>query len=377
MLLNGLIVLAFVLCLLPVAMFLKNIKLFLPANCNSTLLQKGKQTPVSICIPARNESKSIGAAIKCLLDSQHDDFEVLVLDDHSDDDTPKIVTEWMNKSDRVKLLQSPPLPEGWNGKQHACWQLANSAQHDFLLFLDADVRLSDDALKRILAEQSSRDVSLLSGFPRQETGTFSEKLLIPMMHYVLLCYLPMDRMRASTDPGFAAGCGQLFLAKKADYFACGGHAAIKGSRHDGIKLPRVFRKAGLSTDLFDATDLAACRMYESFGQVQRGLLKNATEGIANVRLIVPFTILLLGGTILPIILLATGLMQAWSPLLLVFLGILSILSWTPRLVAASRFQQSILGAAFHPIAILWFVGLQWIALVREILGLKTRWRGRN
>ena len=377
MLLNGMIVVAFVLCLLPVAMFLKNIKLFLLASCDSTLLQKGKQTPVSICIPARNESKSIGAAIKCLLDSQHDDFEVLVLDDHSDDDTPKIVTEWMNKSERVKLLQSPPLPEGWNGKQHACWQLANSAQHDFLLFLDADVRLSNDALKRILAEQSSRDVSLLSGFPRQETGTFSEKLLIPMMHYVLLCYLPMDRMRASTDPGFAAGCGQLFLAKKADYFACGGHAAIKSSRHDGIKLPRAFRKAGLSTDLFDATDLAACRMYESFGQVQRGLLKNATEGIANARLIIPFTILLLGGTILPIILLVTGLLQAWSPLLMVFLGILLILTWIPRLVAASRFQQSILGAAFHPVAILWFVGLQWIALVREILGLKTRWRGRN
>lgn len=377
MLLNGMIVVAFVLCLLPVAMFLKNIKLFLHASCDSTLLQKGKQTPVSICIPARNESKSIGAAIKCLLDSQHDDFEVLVLDDHSDDDTPKIVTEWMNKSERVKLLQSPPLPEGWNGKQHACWQLANSAQHDFLLFLDADVRLSNDALKRILAEQSSRDVSLLSGFPRQETGTFSEKLLIPMMHYVLLCYLPMDRMRASTDPGFAAGCGQLFLAKKADYFACGGHAAIKSSRHDGIKLPRAFRKAGLSTDLFDATDLAACRMYESFGQVQRGLLKNATEGIANARLIIPFTILLLGGTILPIILLVTGLLQAWSPLLMVFLGILFVLTWIPRLVAASRFQQSILGAAFHPVAILWFVGLQWIALVREILGLKTRWRGRN
>lgn len=377
MLLNGLIVLAVILCLLPVAMSLKNIKLFLPANRESTLLQKGKKTPVSVCIPARNESKSIGAALKCLLASQHDVFEVLVLDDHSDDDTPKIVTEWMNKSDRVKLLQSPPLPEGWNGKQHACWQLANSARYDFLLFLDADVRLSDDALKRILAEQASRDVSLLSGFPRQETGTFSEKLLIPMMHYVLLCYLPMDRMRASTDPGFAAGCGQLFLAKKADYFACGGHAAIKGSRHDGIKLPRAFRNAGLSSDLFDATDLAACRMYESFGQVQRGLLKNATEGIANARLIAPFTILLLGGTILPIALLVTGLMQSWSPMLLIFLGILSLLSWIPRVVAALRFQQSILGAACHPIAILWFVGLQWIALIRERLGLKTRWRGRN
>jgi glycosyltransferase involved in cell wall biosynthesis len=377
LLLNGLIVLAVVLCVLPVAMFLKNMKLFLPANRESLQLQKARSTPISVCIPARNEAKSIGAALSSLLASEHDDYEVLVLDDHSDDDTPSIVSDWMKKSDRVKLLQSPPLPEGWNGKQHACWQLANSAQHEFLLFLDADVRLSADALTRILAEQAVRDVSLLSGFPRQETGTFSEKLLIPMMHYVLLCYLPIDRMRASTDPGFAAGCGQLFLAKKSDYFACAGHSAIKGSRHDGIKLPRAFRKAGLSTDLFDATDLATCRMYESFGQVQRGLLKNATEGIANARLIGIFTILLLGGTILPIALFVTGLLQAWSPMLLIFLGLLSILSWIPRLIAASRFQQSGLGAACHPIAIVWFVGLQWIALSRECLGLKTRWRGRN
>ncbi len=377
MLLNGLIVLAVVLCLLPVAMFLKNMKLFLPANRESLQLQKARSTPISVCIPARNEAKSIGAALSSLLASQHDDYEILVLDDHSDDDTPSIVSDWMKKSDRVKLLQSPPLPEGWNGKQHACWQLANSAQHEFLLFLDADVRLSADALTRILAEQAVRDVSLLSGFPRQETVTFSEKLLIPMMHYVLLCYLPIDRMRASTDPGFAAGCGQLFLAKKSDYFACAGHSAIKGSRHDGIKLPRAFRKAGLSTDLFDATDLATCRMYESFGQVQRGLLKNATEGIANARLIGIFTIILLGGTILPIALFVTGLLQAWSPMLLIFLGLLCLLSWIPRLIAASRFQQSSLGAACHPIAIVWFVGLQWIALSRECLGLKTRWRGRN
>jgi hypothetical protein len=358
-------------------MFLKNIKLFLPAVSDSSRLENSRRTPVSVCIPARNEAKSIGSALSSLLASQHDVYEVLVLDDHSEDDTPKIVADWMKKSDRVKLLQSHPLPEGWNGKQHACWQLANSAQYEFLLFLDADVRLSPDALTRILAEQSVRDVSLLSGFPAQETGTFSEKLLIPMMHYVLLCYLPMDRMRASTDPGFAAGCGQLFLAKKSDYFACEGHSAIRSSRHDGIKLPRAFRKAGMHTDLFDATDLATCRMYETFGQVQRGLLKNATEGIANARLIGPFTVLLLGGTILPIALFATGWLQAWSPILLIFLALLCILSWVPRGISAAKFRQSPLGASCHPIAIVWFVGLQWIALTRGILGMKTRWRGRN
>lgn len=377
MFLNGLIVLAVVLCLLPVAMFLKNTRLFLPASRDPALLERVRRTPISVCIPARNEAKSIGAALESLIHSQHEAYEVLVLDDHSEDATAEIVSEWMGRSDRVKLLQSAPLPEGWNGKQHACWQLANAAQHEYVLFLDADVRLTPDALTRILAEQSVRDVSLLSGFPLQETGTLSEKLLIPMMHYVLLCYLPIDRMRASTDPGFAAGCGQLFLAKRGDYYACAGHSAIQGSRHDGIKLPRAFRKAGMHTDLFDATDIAKCRMYESLGQVQRGLLKNATEGIANARLIGPFTVLLLGGTILPMGLFVLGFLQAWSPIWIILLGVLSLLTWVPRLIASSRFRQSLLGAMFHPLAIVWFVGLQWVALIREFMGLKTRWRGRN
>ena len=373
----GFIILAVVLTLLPVVLFCKNLSLFSTASRDPELLERARNTAVSVCIPARNEEKSLRAALSSILASDHPTFEVLVLDDHSDDATPEIVSEWTKKSERVRLLQSPPLPNGWNGKQHACWQLAQSAKYEFMLFLDADVRLSPDALTRILAQQAVRDVSLLSGFPKQETGTWSEKLLIPMMHYVLLCYLPIDRMRKTTDPGFAAGCGQLFLAKRSDYFACSGHAAIQGSRHDGIKLPRSFRKAGLRTDLFDATDLATCRMYETFGQVQRGLLKNATEGIANARLIIPFTILLLGGTLLPLALLVFGWFQSWSPVALVFLLGLSILSWVPRSLASVRFEQSRFGAVCHPVAILWFVILQWIALFRELFGWKVRWRGRD
>ena len=125
-----------------------------------------------------------------------------------------------------------------------------------------------------------------------------------MMHYVLLGYLPIERMRSTVDPGFAAGCGQLFLAKKQEYLQSDGHRAIASSRHDGIKLPRNFRNHGFKTDLFDASDIAKCRMYQSLSQVHRGLLKNATEGIANPKLILPFSILLLGGATIPPLLLA-------------------------------------------------------------------------
>jgi len=81
----------------------------------------------------------------------------------------------------------------------------------------------------------------------------------------------------------------------------GGHAAIRTSLHDGITLPRAFRRAGFMTDLVEATDIAACRMYRSWPEVWSRLAKNAGEGLAAPATLVPATLLLLGGQVLPVI----------------------------------------------------------------------------
>lgn len=373
-----------VLALLPAAMFIKNLRDFQPACNDPSMLQRASQIPLSVLIPARNEETSITAVLDALLASTHGEFEVLVLDDASEDNTASIVAEKSARLPRVQLHRSAGLAEGWNGKQNACWQLAQLAKYDRLLFLDADVRLSKDALTRILAEQEFRQAPLVSGFPLQETGTIAEKMLIPMMHYILLGFLPIDRMRNSTEVGFAAGCGQLFLAMKPQYMQSGGHRAIAASRHDGIKLPRAFRQAGFKTDIFDATDIAKCRMYKDLRQVQQGLLKNATEGIANPKLIVPFTVLLLGGSVVPVCLLVWQTLSCWKnatwsglPLVsLILLALATVMGWIPRILAQRTFRQSLLGALAHPVSVLWFVVLQWRALIRSLLRIKTPWRGR-
>ena len=385
--------------LLPCAMVARNLQLFQAAPSDPNQLSLARNIPVSVLIPARNEEASIRHSLDALTKSNHATFEVLVLDDASEDQTANIVEEYSRRFPFIQLHRSTGLTPGWNGKQNACWQLANLASYDRLLFLDADVRLAPDALTRILAEQELRNAPLVSGFPFQETGTFAEKLLIPMMHFVLLGYLPIDRMRASSDPGFAAGCGQLFLAKKQAYFQTDGHRAIAPSRHDGIKLPRAFRKAGLTTDIFDASDIAKCRMYQSLSQVQQGLLKNATEGIANKTLIVPFTVLLLGSSTIPLCLgayLTYGLVAnrfaaaqsttaqsntlASTPTLVLIsiaiLALATIIGWTPRWMTRRAFHQSTLGALLHPFAVAWFIALQWIALIRKALRWQTPWRGR-
>ncbi len=147
--------------------------------------------------------------------------------------------------------------------------------------MDADVRLAPDALSRMARFMAVNDVGLASGFPRQITRTWSEILLLPLIHFLLLGYLPIAQMNRSSSPGLGAGCGQLFIARADGYAAAGGHAAIRASLHDGLTLPRAFRRAGQMTGLFDATSFATCRMYTNAAQVWEGLTKNATEGMAK------------------------------------------------------------------------------------------------
>ena len=196
---------------------------------------------VSLLIPARNEAGAIEAAVRSGLASEGVELELIVLDDHSDDATAQIVERIAAKDSRVRVEKAPPLPAGWCGKQHACYRLAELSTMAVLAFVDADVRLEPDALARASAFLQNSGAGLVSGIPLQQTESLLEQLLIPLIHFVLLGFLPISRMRTSSQPSYGAGCGQFFVAERDAYFRAGGHAAIGASMHDGIMLPRAFR----------------------------------------------------------------------------------------------------------------------------------------
>ena len=339
----------------------------------------GSQRPaaaVSVLIPARNEASHIQAAAESVLANTDVTLELIILNDDSTDATGEIVQTLAARDTRVTVLNSSPLPENWCGKQYACWQLGQSAKYELLVFMDADVELAPHALARMAGFMQSSGVALGSGFPLQKTQGLFEKLLIPLMHFILLGFLPIYRMRKTSNPAYSAGCGQLFIAKKSAYMAVGGHSAIRASRHDGITLPRAFRQAGFATDIFDATAIATCRMYQSAGQVFHGLAKNATEALASRNVIVPATAILLGGQVMPAVLLITALLLHSIPALIVSAAIATALSYWPRMLLTIRFRQSLLGAFLHPLGIGLLVAIQWYALLRQLLGKNIAWRGR-
>ena len=365
-------IIACVFAAIPAVLTWQNLKIF------RTSPKDEFPEPVSVLVPARNEERVLDGFIRNVLASQGVELELVVLDDASTDSTAERVSQWSDRDPRVRLVHGKKLPQGWCGKQHACYQLAESARFDTFLFLDADVTVQPDAIARSVAFLNQSKIDLGSGFPHQETPTVAGWLLLPLIHFVLLGYLPLSRSRLSNDPSLAAGCGQLFITTRSAYYAAGGHAVIKSSLHDGIMLPRAFRKAGLRTDIFDASDIASCRMYETNQDVLQGITKNATEGIGAPKTIVPFTILLGGGVVAPTLLLAcmfTGNSQSWITMTGTLSGL--ALSYFPRIMTLSRFRQSTGSVCFHPLAVGIFLTVQWFALGRRMLGIKTSWKGRS
>ena len=367
----ALALLALVCVLIPTVLFMRNLRAYRPP----VLSPDGRSgDSISVLIPARNEESTIAGALCSVLANRDVAFEVVVLDDHSTDRTAALVREFAQKDARVRLENAPPLPPGWCGKAHACAVLAERASHPLLFFMDADVRLAPDALVRLRSFLGTSGAALASGVPRQELGTFWEKLLIPLIHFVLLGFLPMSRMRRSTSPAYAAGCGQLFLARADAYRKCGGHERIRASLHDGVKLPRAFREAGFKTDLFDATELAACRMYQRGSEVFAGLAKNAVEGLAAPARILPVTALLFCGQVLPFLLLLSPGLQPVARIIATLAVLFALL---PRLLAVRRFAQSWSSALLHPFGVCVLLGIQWFALVNSWLGRPATWRGRS
>jgi Glycosyl transferase family 2 len=330
--------------------------------------------PVSVLIPARNEEGAIGASIASLLASRGVEIEIIVLDDGSTDRTAEVVRAFAARDARVHLRSSPPLPRGWNGKQHACHSLAGAAQHDILCFLDADVRLEPEALARMSAFLHRSGSELVSGFPRQETETTLEWLLLPLIHFVLLSYLPLAGMRSSSAPGFAAGCGQFLMVRRDAYRKCGGHGQIRTTMHDGLLLPHLFRRHGLRTDVADLTHLATCRMYHSAREVWCGLAKNATEGMATPARILPFTVLLFCGQVLPLLLFAAP--ASYSSEERAFVLVALAASYLPRLFSVWKYRQPLMGALLHPLGVVLLLVLQWYAFMGKLTGHRVTWKER-
>lgn len=325
---------------------------------------------VSVLIPARNESVVIGETVRCLLAQSYTNFELIVLDDNSTDGTASAACAAAQGDSRLRVLSGAPLPEGWSGKNWACHQLSRAARGEWLLFTDADVRWQSEALESLVAHMARTRADLLTVWSTQVTQTWAERLVVPLMTFAILAYLPIIMVHYSRWMIFAAANGQVMLFRHAAYHKIGGHAAVRNRVVEDVTLARRVKAAGLRLRMFDGNGLISCRMYQGWSAVRDGFAKNILAGHGDS---VPFllisTVLHWLAYVAPFVwLLLSGL--ALLPLSLCA-GVIVL-----RMLTAAASRQRLLDAFLMPLSVVLMTRIAAQALYWRLRYGGVQWKGR-
>lgn len=237
---------------------------------------------VSILIPARNEEKRIEPCIRGMLMQDYPFYEILVLDDQSTDRTFNVVQAYAKRNPRLKVLKGKELPSGWVGKPWACLQLSKKAKGEWLFFTDADTEHNSDMLKRTVQMAEEKRADVLTLFTRQVTKTWMEALVIPVMAYTLLAFLPArwSLKKKSFFNRFAGVSGQFVFIKRKVYKAFGGHQTVKNEIVEDLNFGKQVVRQGFRLVYGDGSDFSFCRMYTNAGEVWHGFSKNFFPAVA-------------------------------------------------------------------------------------------------
>ncbi len=262
---------------------------------------------VSVLIPARNEEKNIGALLTDVAGFSYPNFEVIIYDDNSTDRTALIIEKFAQENSKFQLIKGSELPQGWLGKNHACHKLANAAKGNLLLFLDADVRVKNTFIEKMIAYQHKYKLSLLSVFPMQLMPVAETRRAVPLMNWILLSLLPLVLIRLSSWKSFSAANGQCMLFDADVYKKLKPHEHFRNNPVEDIEILRYFKKQKLKTATILGDEHIQCTMYHSMNEAINGFSKNVFRffgGSATVTVLfgmlttlAPLLVLIMGGWI--------------------------------------------------------------------------------
>jgi chlorobactene glucosyltransferase len=232
---------------------------------------------VSVIIPARNEASAIAKVVNSILHTTYRPFELLIVDDRSDDGTAEIV-ERIAAGSAVRLIRGEQLPPGWYGKPWACYQGYGQAKGELLLFTDADTDHHPELLARAVGALEKENAALLTISPTQLCVTFWERLIMPQVWFLLsLRFHPrtVNRARRASD---VIANGQFILTTRRAYESAGTHAAVRGEVAEDLTLAQTYFTKGLKLHFAFAEKLMQTRMYQNLAQLIEGWSKNVYLG---------------------------------------------------------------------------------------------------
>jgi chlorobactene glucosyltransferase len=228
---------------------------------------------VSILIPARDEAENIEHCVRSCLVQDYPDFEVIVLDDHSTDQTWSILKRLAAADGRLKIMQGQPLPKGWLGKFWACNQLGQAATGELLLFIDADVWFQPQALTNAVSALQTDEADLLAVIPREVVGSWAERLTVAILNFAMLWVYPYPLAARVSWPFMVIANGQFMLFRRKAYHQIGGYEAMRNKTVDDIPLARNLKAYGLRWRLANGVNRVFCRMYHGLAETWFGFSK--------------------------------------------------------------------------------------------------------
>jgi chlorobactene glucosyltransferase len=344
---------------------------------------------ISILIPCRNEAAVVTQVLESALSQKFASFEIIVLDDHSEDTTFSLVERYTKLyPDKVFLHAGKERPKGWLGKTWACQQLGELATGDLLLFIDADTRLLPGMLRSVAAEFASQGSGMLTVWPDQLLQSWSEKLILPMVYHTLLAYLP--HMYTKRDPYwlpkpfaavfrplFAAACGQCIAFDALLYRQMGGHHIAQNDIVEDVVLARKVRQLGYPVRMYHGLEAIQCRMYTRHEEIFQGFRKNFFAGFGyHYPLFVSAAIMHLVMYILPYPLFVWSWVHQEFSLSLVW-GLAIGLPILERLILHQWMRWSPLWALTHLVGVLWFQVLGLRVVYDRLFSKGVYWKGRN
>ncbi len=344
-------------------------------------LQEGRPAAVrkiSVLIPARNEALHIQETVARILGQDYPDFEVILLDDRSTDRTAHLALQAADGDQRLRVIHGQPLPSGWTGKNWACHQLGVESQGEILVFTDADVRWAPEALSSVAAQMENNRAGMLTVWPTQMTGSWTERLVVPLIMLVLLGYLPEILVRFTSWSIFAAANGQCLAFERSVYGRIGGHLQVKGEIVEDVALARAAKSIGARLVMVLGRGFHRTRMYSNWQEVRQGFGKNILAGHGGLPglllistlmhwflFLIPWIWLFLGGAL-------PGYF-GWPavPLLMIGLGV------GARLVTAIVSGQRVLDAFLMPVSVVLMTVIAVQALWWHYREGGPRWKGRT
>lgn len=240
---------------------------------NNQLVDTSEKALVSVLVPMRNEESNIGKLIDSLKNQTYINFELIIYDDQSTDKSSEIVRQKSEIYSWIKLLNGLELPSGWTGKNYACYQLSKAAKGKYFLFLDADVRLENDAIKGLLGYLIAKKSQVLTVFPHQSMNTSGERKIVPLMMHILLTLLPLYWVRYSPFSAFAAANGQLFLFESDLYKALQPHKYFKNEKVEDISIARYIKSKKYNLSCLAGIKNVKCNMYCDYDSAFNGFAK--------------------------------------------------------------------------------------------------------